>query len=73
MRVVFGRRPEANPGLFSGQAWMDAAEAWAAELDQRVEQWRVDGQFLVGGVWYRVEWSEGTAGQFGQWKVTRQS
>ena len=69
MRVVWDRGREELPGLFSGQAWMDGAELWAAQRGVPVAQWRVDQRLRCGDCWYAVAWREGERGQFGTWEI----
>lgn len=69
IKVVFGRGEQTLPSLFAGQAWMDAAEAWAADRGVKVAQWRVDQRFHCGDWWYAVAWREGEPGQLGTWEV----
>ena len=71
---VFGRDDETPPSLFAGQAWMDAAEAWALEQGLHVRQWQVDQRFRAAeggtmGCWYRITWRDGEGGQLGRWEV----
>jgi hypothetical protein len=49
---------------------MDAAEAWAAEHELQVQQWRVNRQFRAAEEWYAITWTEGAAGALGEWTVT---
>jgi hypothetical protein len=61
VRVVFDRdrAPEQAPGLFApGEAWLRAAQAWAAAQGQTVERWAIDQRVLVGGRWYAVAWND---------------
>jgi hypothetical protein len=66
MRVVFDRPNDEPESLFSGSAWMRAAEDWASELGLSVWQWRVDQTFRVTrfgqpkstpGTWHRIQWT----------------
>jgi hypothetical protein len=73
MRVVFGDQDDDNPGLFSGQAWIDAAETWARERGVKVERWQVDQRFGAGGRLYRVAWRDGAPPQLGEWVISEVS
>jgi hypothetical protein len=68
VRVVFGRMPEPKAGLFDCP-WMDAAEAWAAEQGQRIEQWRIDQRFRIGERWFAIAWRKSEGGRLGFWDV----
>jgi hypothetical protein len=80
MRVIFDKPLLPNAGLFEGQAWMDAAEAWALEQGWRVVQWQVNQRFRVAKgnpaddvswlCWFSIAWQEGVAGNLGTWEVT---
>jgi hypothetical protein len=64
MRVIFDKPLHNNPGLFEGQAWMDAAEAWAMEQGLVIVQWSVDQRFRASvaagneGRWPSLAWRE---------------
>ncbi len=58
MKVIFGRQSQQPPSLFSGDAWINAAEYWAAgEGDLVISRFTVDQRFQVGHQWYRIDWT----------------
>lgn len=60
MRVVFGRPREEPASLFCGDAWMNVAEAWAAEAGLKIVGWQIDQKFRVGSTGvqlYSVTWT----------------
>ena len=71
MHVVYGRQAASNPSLFAGHAWMDAAEAWAAdEAAGPVAGWLINQRFKCGQQWYGIDWADAADWtQLGGWVV----